>query len=32
MIFRMLLGRTAMGEIVVDPTASFLLGGNKEQP
>ena len=32
MIFRMLLGRTAMGEIIVDPTASFLLGGNKEQP
>ncbi|MCG8394604.1 MAG: ATP-dependent zinc protease [Pseudomonadales bacterium] len=32
MKFRMLLGRTAMGEIVVDPTASFLLGGNKEQP
>ena len=32
MKFRMLLGRTAMGEIAVDPTASFLLGGNKDQP
>ncbi|MED5388277.1 MAG: ATP-dependent zinc protease [Pseudomonadota bacterium] len=32
MKFRMLLGRTAMSEIVVDPTASFLLGGTKEQP
>ena len=32
MKFRMLLGRTAMDLITVDPTASFLLGGTKEQP
>ncbi|EKF73960.1 hypothetical protein A11A3_10656 [Alcanivorax hongdengensis A-11-3] len=32
MKFRMLLGRTAMGRLLVDPTASFLLGGNQEQP
>ena len=32
MKFRMLLGRTAMNDLVVDPTASFLLGGTQEQP
>lgn len=30
MLFRMLLGRTAMKDIVVRPGASFLLGGTKE--
>lgn len=30
MRFRMLLGRTAMSEVVVRPRASFLLGGNVE--
>lgn len=29
MKFRMLLGRTAMHGLLVDPTASFLLGGNR---
>lgn len=32
MIFRMLLGRTAMTEIMVEPTASFLLGGDRDNP
>ncbi|MZR62308.1 ATP-dependent zinc protease [Alcanivorax sp. DP30] len=32
MIFRMLLGRTAMNEIMVEPTASFLLGGDRDNP
>lgn len=32
MKFRMLLGRTAMAELCVNPTESFLLGGNREQP
>lgn len=32
MKFRMLLGRTAMTEIRVEPTESFLLGGDKERP
>lgn len=32
MKFRMLLGRTAMARIVVDPSASFLLGGSEKQP
>lgn len=32
MRFRMLLGRTAMDGLVVDPSASFLLGGNRHQP
>lgn len=30
MLFRMLLGRTAMTDIMVRPRASFLLGGTKE--
>ncbi|MEY1661506.1 ATP-dependent zinc protease family protein [Isoalcanivorax beigongshangi] len=30
MRFRMLLGRTAMAHIVVDPSASFLLGSRRE--
>ena len=32
MKFRMLLGRTAMTEIRVEPTESFLLGGDKDRP
>lgn len=32
MTFRMLLGRTAMRQLVVSPGASFLLGGDKQQP
>ncbi|MCK0155192.1 ATP-dependent zinc protease [Alcanivorax sp. S6407] len=32
MKFRMLLGRTAMTEIVVEPTESFLLGGDRDNP
>ncbi len=32
MKFRMLLGRTAMTEILVEPTASFLLGGDRDAP
>jgi hypothetical protein len=32
MRFRMLLGRTAMDGLVVDPSASFLLGGNRRKP
>ena len=32
MKFRMLLGRTAMEDISVDPSASFLLGGNRHRP
>ena len=32
MKFRMLLGRTAMTEIRVEPTESFLLGGYKDRP
>ena len=32
MRFRMLLGRTAMDGLVVDPSASFLLGGNRHKP
>lgn len=32
MIFRMLIGRTAMQALTVDPNASFLLGGSKETP
>ena len=32
MKFRMLLGRTAMDQLVVHPQASFLLGGNERQP
>ncbi|ARB46596.1 ATP-dependent zinc protease [Alloalcanivorax xenomutans] len=32
MKFRMLLGRTAMKRIMVDPRSSFLLGGNERQP
>lgn len=32
MKFRMLLGRTAMTDLCVDPAASFLLGGNRHQP
>lgn len=32
MKFRMLLGRTAMDQLVVHPQASFLLGGNEHQP
>ena len=32
MIFRMLIGRTAMAGLLVDPAASFLLGGDKENP
>ena len=32
MIFRMLIGRTAMQDLVVDPNTSFQLGGTKEQP
>ena len=32
MKFRMLLGRTAMTEIMVEPTASFLLGGDRDHP
>lgn len=32
MRFRMLLGRTAMDGLVVDPNASFLLGGNRHKP
>ncbi|MGB1221869.1 MAG: ATP-dependent zinc protease [Alcanivoracaceae bacterium] len=32
MIFRMLIGRTAMQALTVDPSASFLLGGSKEAP
>lgn len=32
MKFRMLLGRTAMENLVVHPRASFLLGGNRLRP
>lgn len=32
MIFRMLIGRTAMQSLTVDPNASFLLGGDKVMP
>ena len=32
MRFRMLLGRTAMDGLVVDPSSSFLLGGNRHKP
>lgn len=32
MKFRMLLGRTAMDQILVSPRESFLLGGNKDHP
>lgn len=32
MQFRMLLGRTAMEHLAVHPRASFLLGGNQDQP
>ena len=32
MKFRMLLGRTAMTEIRVEPTESFMLGGDKDRP
>lgn len=32
MIFRMLIGRTAMQSLAVDPNASFLLGGDKTTP
>ena len=32
MIFRMLIGRTAMSGLTVDPAQSFLLGGSKEAP
>ena len=32
MKFRMLLGRTAMQALQVDPNASFLLGGDRQQP
>lgn len=32
MTFRMLLGRTAMRNLVVHPNASFLLGGDRERP
>lgn len=32
MIFRMLIGRTAMQGLLVDPGLSFQLGGSKEQP
>lgn len=32
MRFRMLLGRTAMHDLLVDPNASFLLGGNRHHP
>lgn len=32
MKFRMLLGRTAMDGLMVNPKASFLLGGNRHNP
>lgn len=32
MTFRMLLGRTAMKGLTVDPQASFLLGGTQHEP